>query len=50
MKKMMGYGKTGEHITQIDEMWNIWSALVLILSEESFLNYNWQETAPCSFL
>jgi hypothetical protein len=40
---MMEYGKTKEHITQIDEMWNLWSALVLILNEESFLNYNQQE-------
>jgi hypothetical protein len=45
MKKMLEYGKTEEHITQIDEMWNLWSALVLILNEERFLNYNRQEAA-----
>jgi hypothetical protein len=49
MKKMLEYGKTKEHITQIDEMWNLWSALVLILNEESFLNYNRQEATLCSF-
>jgi len=46
---MMEYGKTEEHITQIDEMWNLWSALVLILNEERFLNYNHQEETLCSF-
>jgi hypothetical protein len=42
---MLECGKTEEHITQMDEMWNLWSALVLILNEESFLDYNRQEAA-----
>jgi hypothetical protein len=42
---MLECGKTEEHITQKGEMWNLWSALVLILNEECFLNYNWQEAS-----
>jgi hypothetical protein len=45
---MLECGKTKDHITQMNKMWNLWSVFVLFLNEESFLNYIWKKSTFCS--